>query len=95
LIITCIDITGEDHERLLEEHVRRGWSQQKLADEPGIAVVTMNRWERGKQQPTGYYRLKLTTLFSKSAEELGLVEGQTEVVSPVYAEEPQENENDV
>src|SRR5450432_4594247 len=61
----------------------------------GIAVVTVNRWERGKQQPAGYYRLKLTTLFEKSAEELGLVEGQAEVVSPVYAKEPQENENEV
>jgi len=83
------------NERLREERMRRGWSQQKLADELGIAVVTVNRWERGKQQPAGYYRLKLTTLFEKSAEELGLVEGQAEVVSPVYAKEPQENENEV
>jgi tetratricopeptide (TPR) repeat protein len=35
-------------------------------------VVTIQRWERGSQQPGAYFRLKLCALFGKSAEELGL-----------------------
>ena len=75
--------------------LRRGWSQQKLADELGIAVVTVNRWERGKQQPTGYYRLKLSTLFEKSAEELGLVEELAEFASSGTSEEPPGSEDEI
>ena len=61
------------NERLREERINRNWSQQKLADELGVAVVMVKNWERGKQ-PTDYYCLKLCTFFGKSAEELGLVE---------------------
>jgi transcriptional regulator with XRE-family HTH domain len=83
------------NERLRRERIQRGWSQQKLADQLGIAVVTVNRWERGKQQPTGYYRLKLVALFEKSAEELGLVGELAEATSPVASKEPQGNDSDI
>ncbi len=79
------------NERLREERLRRGWSQQKLADELGIAVVTVNRWERGKQQPTGYYRLRLSALFEKSEEELGLGEETADPEEVIYTEEQQES----
>ena len=62
------DTPPSANEKLREERLKRGRSQQKLADELGIAVVTVNRWERGKQQPTGYYRLKLSTLFPTKAQ---------------------------
>lgn len=59
--------------KLKEERLGRGWSQQHVADQLGTAVVTVNRWERGSQQPSAYFRLKLCALFGKSAEELGLI----------------------
>ena len=86
-----MDNTLRANERLRGERLRRGWSQQKLADELGIAVVTVNRWERGKQQPTGYYRLKLSVLFEKSEEELGLVEETDGSEAIDYTEEVQES----
>jgi transcriptional regulator with XRE-family HTH domain len=57
---------------LREERLQRGWSQQELADRLGTTVVTIKRWERGTQQPSAYFRVKLCTLFDKSEEELGL-----------------------
>jgi tetratricopeptide (TPR) repeat protein/transcriptional regulator with XRE-family HTH domain len=59
---------------LRQERIRRNWRQRDVADQVGTTVVTANRWESGIQQPSAYFRLKLCTLFGKSAEELGLVE---------------------
>lgn len=89
------DTPPSANEKLREERLKRGWSQQKLADELGIAVVTVNRWERGKQQPTGYYRLKLSTLFDKSAEELGLSGEANEPESITSIEELQEHMKEI
>lgn len=61
-------------EQIRQERIRRNWRQQDLADHLGTTVVTIQRWERGSQQPSAYYRVKLCALFGKSAEELGLVE---------------------
>ena len=61
------------NDRLRQERVRRDWRQRELADQVGTTVVTVNRWERGIQQPSAYFRLKLCALFSKSEEELGFV----------------------
>jgi len=57
-------------------HVRieRNWQQQDLADQLGTTISTIQRWERGTQQPGAYFRVKLCTLFEKRAQELGLVE---------------------
>ncbi len=44
-----------------------------VTDQLGTTVVTIKRWERGYQQPSTYFRVKLCVLFGKSAEELGLV----------------------
>jgi WD40 repeat protein/DNA-binding XRE family transcriptional regulator len=66
------------NKQLRAERLQRGWSQQYVADELGITVVTVNRWERGVQQPTAYARLKLCTLFRKSEEELGLISEETQ-----------------
>ena len=75
------------NEKLRKERLERGWSQQYVADQLGIAVVTYNRWERGRQQPTAYYSLKLGTFFGKSAEELGLID---EKESALAADEVQQ-----
>jgi tetratricopeptide (TPR) repeat protein/transcriptional regulator with XRE-family HTH domain len=62
------------NEQLRQERIRHNWRQQDVADHVGTTVVTVNRWERGGQQPSAYFRVKLCALFGKSAEELGLVE---------------------
>lgn len=56
--------------RLRQERILRNWRQQDLADHLGTTVVTIRRWERGSQQPSAYFRVKLCALFGKSAEEL-------------------------
>lgn len=59
---------------LRQRRIERNWRQQDVADHLGIAVITIQRWERGSQQPSAYYRVKLCALFGLSAQELGLVE---------------------
>ena len=57
--------------RLREERIRRNWRQSDLAEHLGTSVVTIQRWEKGSQQPGPYFRIKLVALFGKSAEERG------------------------
>ncbi len=59
---------------LRQERIGRNWRQRDLAEQLGTTVITVKRWERGYQQPSTYFRVKLCTLFGKSAEELGLIE---------------------
>jgi len=47
------------NERLRHERVRRGWSQQDLADKIGTTPVNVGRWERGITTPGPYLRQKL------------------------------------
>ena len=70
---------------LRKERLLRGWSQQDLANHLGITNVTVNRWERGVQQPGPMFRLKLCQLFEKSEDALGLgcEEARIGIVSPV------------
>ena len=63
------------NEQLRQQRIGRNWRQQDLADQLGVTVVTIQRWERGSQQPSAYYRVKLCTLFGLSSQELGLGEG--------------------
>lgn len=64
---------------LREARFLRCWSQQDLADQLGTTAVTVKRWERGSQQPSAYFRLKLCTLFGKSAEALGLLPSEVSI----------------
>jgi tetratricopeptide (TPR) repeat protein/transcriptional regulator with XRE-family HTH domain len=61
------------NDRLRHERVSRNWRQQDLADQLGTTVVTIQRWERGSQQPSAYFRVKLCALFGKTTQELGFV----------------------
>ncbi|GCE15197.1 FxSxx-COOH system tetratricopeptide repeat protein [Tengunoibacter tsumagoiensis] len=61
------------NERLQQERIRRNWRQHDVADQLGINNVTVQRWERGTQQPGAYYRAKLCELFKLSSQELGLI----------------------
>ena len=62
------------NEHLRRQRIGRNWRQQDVADKLGTTVTTIQRWERGHQQPSAYYRVKLCTLFGLGAQELGLVE---------------------
>src|SRR5258708_18410554 len=62
------------NESLRKLRIGRNWRQQDVADQLGTTITTIGRWERGDQQPSAYFRVKLSTLFGKSAQELGLVE---------------------
>ncbi|HET8840852.1 MAG TPA: helix-turn-helix transcriptional regulator, partial [Ktedonobacteraceae bacterium] len=65
--------TQRNH-RLRLARTERNWRQHELAEHLGTTTVTVKRWERGSQQPSPYFRVKLCTLFGKSAQELGLSE---------------------
>src|SRR5205823_4783012 len=61
-------------EQLKRERELRGWSQAKLAAEVGCSSKAVGRWERGEMLPQAYYRPRILELFSKNAEEFGLLE---------------------
>src|SRR5690242_7393757 len=52
----------------------RGWSQKDLADLIGVPQSFMiSRWENGTAYPGPGYRAKLSSVFGKRYEELGLL----------------------
>ncbi len=71
---TSKDTQGND--LLRQARIGRNWRQRDLAEQLGTTIVTIKRWERGYQLPSTYFRIKLCALFGKSAEELGLYEGE-------------------
>jgi transcriptional regulator with XRE-family HTH domain len=68
---------------LKRERNVRGWSQEDLADKlgNGASQNRVSRWESEKEFPGPHYRIKLSGLFGKSIEELGLLPLQKEVKS--------------
>jgi len=58
---------------LRTERKRQGWTQAKLAEVLGVSTKTVVRWEAGRCVPFPYYRQKLSALFGKTAQELGLL----------------------
>ena len=58
---------------LKTERKQRGWTQAELAETLGVSTKTVVRWERGRSMPFPYYRRKLSTLFGKTDQELGLI----------------------
>jgi transcriptional regulator with XRE-family HTH domain len=72
-----------NHDLLRAERRRRGWSQAKLAEILGISTKTVRRWELGRAIPYPYYRKRLSALFGKTTEQLGLSEKKSADPSPV------------
>lgn len=70
------------NQHLRLHRIERNWRQQDVADQLGISLVTIQRWERGSQQPGAFYRAKLCELFGLSARELGLLEAHFLQESP-------------
>ncbi len=64
--------------RLRQEREQHGWSQEKVARELGVDRVTVSRWERGISLPYPYYREKLSALFGKDVQELGILDENDE-----------------
>jgi len=62
---------------LVAERESRGWTQEEVAKQIGTTAPNVSRWERGETRPGAYFRQRLSTLFGKSAEELGLLNGTT------------------
>jgi tetratricopeptide (TPR) repeat protein/transcriptional regulator with XRE-family HTH domain len=62
------------NERLRQHRLERNWRQSDIADQLDVSLISVQRWERGIQQPSVYYRAKLCALFGLSAQELGFVD---------------------
>ena len=52
----------------------QGWTQEELAEKIGTTGVTISRWESGITFPSRYFRRRLSTLYGKSIQELGLLQ---------------------
>jgi transcriptional regulator with XRE-family HTH domain len=71
------------NERLRQQRILRNWRLSDIADQLRTTVTTVQRWERGSQYPSAYYRSKLCDLFDMSAQELGFVEGGSAPPLPI------------
>jgi len=47
------------NEQFRWQRIGRNWRQQDLADQLGVTIITVQRWERGSQHPSAYYRARL------------------------------------
>jgi DNA-binding XRE family transcriptional regulator len=63
----------KSHTPLRTERTLRGWSQARLAETLGVTIRTVRRWELGQAIPFPNYRQQLSSLFGKTAQELGLL----------------------
>ncbi len=72
--------------RLYKARIERGWSQQELAERVGTTSVNVSRWENGSTFPYPFFRLRLSEVFGKTPDELGLVppaeHGELSLVPP-------------
>lgn len=59
--------------QLKHERESRGWSRNDLARRLGVSDSNISRWEHGETFPAHDYWQKLTELFGKTVQELGLV----------------------
>ncbi len=65
---------------LKAERERHGWSLVKFAELLGTTTRTVSRWEQGLVIPYPYYREQLCMLYEKTAEELGLLPDDCDIV---------------
>ena len=79
--------TAQRNEQLRQHRFRRNWRLQDVADKLGTTITTVQRWERGNQQPSAYYRAKLCELFDVSPQELGFEEEEALPPTPDNVEE--------
>jgi len=63
----------QPNDRLRQERLLRGWTQQQVAAQVGTDGYTVGRWERGRAIPSPYFRRQLCELFGKDTQALGLL----------------------
>lgn len=61
------------NKRLRYERLRRGWSQEKLAEKINSNAKTVARWEKGLHVPLPELQQQLAQAFNISIEEMGLL----------------------
>jgi transcriptional regulator with XRE-family HTH domain len=66
---------------LKRERVLRGWSQADVATRIGSDPKTVGRWERGLTFPSPFLCQRLSEVYEKTAQELGLVVSEKQLVS--------------
>jgi type I site-specific restriction endonuclease/ribosome-binding protein aMBF1 (putative translation factor) len=66
---------------LRKEREQRGWTQEELAEKIGVNPITVKRWESGSSLPNVFYRQRLSEVFGKTLDELGLLGDETEIVT--------------
>jgi transcriptional regulator with XRE-family HTH domain len=59
--------------QLRQEREMRGWPRAYIAEQVGVDVASVGRWERGERLPHPHHRQKLCALFEKSALDLGFL----------------------
>jgi transcriptional regulator with XRE-family HTH domain len=64
----------------------RGWTQQYVADQVGISVAQIKKYEKGDSAPTLPMLAKIATVFSVSADQLVFGEGKTAANNKLDAE---------
>ena len=64
-------------EILRRERAQRRWSQADVAERIGSDPKTVSRWERGLTFPSPYMSQRLSEIYGKSVQELGLVQENT------------------
>jgi tetratricopeptide (TPR) repeat protein/transcriptional regulator with XRE-family HTH domain len=79
--------TAQRNEQLRQHRFRRNWRLQDVADKLGTTITTVQRWERGSQQPSAYYRAKLCELFDVRPQEIGFEEEEALPPTPSNIEE--------
>jgi transcriptional regulator with XRE-family HTH domain len=80
------------HQILKRERRKHGWTQSALAELLGIDANTVSRWERGSHVPYPIFRAKLSELFGKPLEELGLFDEEPEGIAPLLLSQAQADE---
>jgi len=56
-------------ERVKELRKKRAWTQEELAQEIGVSLSTIQRWEKQGGQPTRLARRELSRLFQEAGVE--------------------------
>ncbi len=72
---------------LREAREKRGWSRGEVVDKIKCGVASYHRWETQGVLPTPYYRRKLSALFGRSIEELGLLPSHEKQSSAILPKE--------
>jgi WD40 repeat protein/transcriptional regulator with XRE-family HTH domain len=77
--VILVEMTKSWNELLKDERLRHGWSQKDVADRIGSNTKAVSRWERGEIFPGPFNRQKLSEVYGKSIEVLGLIQKKTKI----------------